>query len=104
MFEAEGADGGQFGFGEDFTDRVVRGVEHEHFRAWGDGCFELGHVDGPVGGGGGAGCAVGGGVEGHVFDLPAGHLDVVDVLVEEGFEDYDFVAGFDETHECAEHA
>lgn len=80
------------------------GVEDEHFASGRDGGFEFGDVEGPVGGGGGAGCAVGGRVEWDVFDDAAGHLDVGDVLVEEGFEDDDFVARFDESHECTEHA
>ncbi len=104
MFEAEGADGGEFGFGEDFADGVVGGVEDDHFGLGGYGGFEFGEVDRPVGGGGGAGCAVGGRVERNVFYDAASHFDVGEILVEEGFEDDDFVPGFDEAHERTEHA
>ena len=43
-------------------------------------------------------------MHGHVDDVAAGHLDVADVLVEEGLEDDDLVAGLDEGHEGAQHA
>lgn len=43
-------------------------------------------------------------MHGHVDDLAAGHLDVADVLVEEGLKDNDLVARLDEGHEGAEHA
>ena len=40
----------------------------------------------------------------HVDDLSAGHLDVRNVLVEEGLKDDDLVAGLEEAHEGGEHA
>ena len=104
VFQAEVADAGEFGSGEYFADRVVGGVEDDHFGFGRDGGFEFGEVDAPVGGGGGARPAVLWGVEWDVFYGAAGHFNVVEILVEEGFEDDDFIAWLDEAHECAEHA
>ena len=101
VLEAKVANGGEFGLGEDFADWVVGGVEDDHLSFGCDGGFEFGHVDGPVGGGGGARCAVLGRVERNIFYGATGHLDVGKVLVEEGFEDDDFIAWFDKAHECA---
>ena len=81
----------------------MRGVEDEHLGSGGDGVFELGEVDGPVCGRGGADSAVRWWVQGHVSDGAAGDLDVGDVLVEEGLEDDDFVAFLDEGHKGAQH-
>ena len=100
VFDAQVADGLALFFGEDFAHGVVRGVEHDHARAVGDGSFEFFHVEFPVAGGGGFLVAVFGWVERHVDDFSARHFDVGDVLVEEGLEDDYFVARFDEAHEC----
>ena len=43
-------------------------------------------------------------MERDVDDFAARHLDVGDVLVEEGLEDDDLVALLDEAHESGEHA
>ena len=104
VLDAEVADGEEFLPREDLADGVVWGVDDDHARARGDGCLELGHIDVPFGGAGGLLVPFFWRMHGHVNDLAAAHLDVGDVLVEEGLEYYDLVALVEETHERSEHA
>jgi len=104
VFDAEVADGLQLLAGEDLADRVVRCVDDDHAGALRDLAFQLLHVECPLAGGSCLGGAVGWRVQRDVDDLAAGHLDVGDVLVEEGLEDDDLVALLEEAHEGREHA
>ncbi|KAB8345847.1 hypothetical protein FH972_022902 [Carpinus fangiana] len=104
VLDAQVADGLQLGAREDLADGVVRRVEHDHARLGCDGGRQLVEVDGPLVGRRRRRGARLGRVHGHVDDLAAGHLNVGDVLVEEGLEDNDLVAGLEEAHEGREHA
>lgn len=79
-------------------------VDDQHLGPGRDGALELVKVNLPLARRQRLGAALLGRVHGHVDDFAAGHLDVADVLVEEGLKDNDLVARLDEGHEGAEHA
>ena len=79
MLDAEGADCFEFGFGEDFADGVVGGVEDDHAGFGVDGVFESFEVESPVCGGSFLYGTIGRGLKGDVADCAAGHFDVGDV-------------------------
>ena len=79
VFHAEISNRLELVAGEDFADGIVRRVEDDHASTWRDGCFELGEVECPGGGGEGFGGAIGWRVERHVDYFPAWHFDVGDV-------------------------
>lgn len=99
VLDAQVANGLQFVAAEHFAHRVVRRVDDDHARARRDLALQLLHVDRPLAGGGRLRGAVGRRLEGHVDHFAAGHLDIGNILVEEGLEDDDFVAGLEEAHE-----
>ena len=103
MLHAQIPDGAEFCFGEDLADRVVWRVQHDHPRLLTYHTFEFVHVQGPIRAARLLRPAPFRGVQGDVPHHPARHDDVRDVLVEEGFEEDDLVAGLDERHECGEH-
>lgn len=104
LLDAKVADGLELLTAEDLTHRVVRCVDHNHACALRDLALQLLHVKCPFTSGSGLCCAVRRRVQRHVNDLAARHLDVGNVLVEEGLEDNDLVAGLEEAHEGGEHA
>jgi len=104
VLDAKVANGLELLAGEDLADRIVRCVDDDHAGAVRDLAFQLLHVECPLAGRRCLGGTIGRGVQRDVDDLTAGHLDVGDVLVEEGLEDNDFVALFEEAHEGGEHA
>lgn len=99
VLDAEVANGLQLLAGEHFADGVVRCVDNNHTCALRDLAFQLFHVECPLAGRCGLCGAVLRRMQRHVDDLAAGHLDVGDVLVEEGFEDNHLITGLEEAHE-----
>ena len=54
-------------------------AHHHHLGLGGDGPLQLLEVDGPVGGGRRGGGPIFGRVQGHIYNLTTGHLNVGDV-------------------------
>lgn len=104
VLDAKVANGLELLAGEDLADRVVWCVDDDHASTLGNLAFQLLHVECPLAGRGCLSGSVGGRVQRDVDDLAAGHLDVGDVLIEEGLEDDNFVALLEEAHEGGEHA
>lgn len=104
VLNAEIANGLQLFLGKHLADWVMRAIEYNHTGLVVDGSLELVHVKGPFTCRGLLAGALLRRVQGHVDDLAAGHLNVVDVLVEERLEDNDLVTGLDKAHEGREHS